>query len=111
ILIGIPHWTALLLPLVIIPFIFFIMGLSWILASLGVFLRDVSQFIGLITTALMFMSPIFYPMSAIPEQYRDFLLLNPLTQVIESARDVLYWGELPDPALLLSYWLVAMFFA
>ncbi|MGZ8069431.1 ABC transporter permease [Aeromonas salmonicida] len=111
ILIGTPHWTALMLPVVIIPFMFFIMGLSWILASLGVFLRDVSQFIGLITTALMFMSPIFYPMSSIPEKYRDFLLLNPLTQVIESARDVLYWNKLPDPILLLSYWLVAMLFA
>lgn len=55
---GVPHATALYLPLIILPFLF-IMGLSWALASLGVYLRDVSQFIGVITTVLMFLSPVF----------------------------------------------------
>lgn len=82
------------------------MGLSWALASLGVFLRDVSQFTGVVVTAMMFLSPIFYPASALPEAYRQILFLNPLTPVIEMTRDVLYWGRLPDMMLLGTYWLV-----
>jgi lipopolysaccharide transport system permease protein len=111
VLFGPPHITALALPLVILPFALFILGLGWILASLGVFLRDVSQFIGLVTTTLMFLSPIFYPASALPESYRHFLYLNPLTPVIEMTRDLLYWGKLPDPGLMAAYWLVTGVFA
>lgn len=94
---GAPHPTVLLLPLVIVPLIMFTMGLSWALAAIGVYLRDVSQVTGIITTTLLFMSPIFYPVSALPEKYRPFLLLNPLMPVIEQVRNVLVWGKLPDP--------------
>jgi len=81
----------------------FVMGLSWALASIGVFLRDVSQFISLLVTALMFMSPIFYPVSALPEEYRFLLYLNPLTNTIEMTREVFYWGKTPNfPLLALS---------
>jgi lipopolysaccharide transport system permease protein len=107
ILSGLPHATALLLPLIVLPFVLSIMGLSWALASLGVFLRDVSQFIGVAVTTLMFLSPIFYPASALPETYRHILHLNPLTPAIEMTRDVLYWGKLPDFTLLGIYWLAA----
>lgn len=104
ILVGIPHPTSLMLPLVILPFGLLILGLSWGLASLGVFLRDVSQFIGVIITTLMFLSPIFYPASALPETYRNLLYLNPLTPVIELTRDVMYWGKMPDLVLMMIYW-------
>jgi len=100
---GVPHLTVLLLPLVFLPFLLFVMGLTWGLASLGVYLRDVSQFTGLITTAMMFLSPIFYPVSALPEAYRHLLLFNPLTPVIEQAREVLYWGKVPDMTILSVY--------
>lgn len=105
---GIPHLTALYLPLVLLPICLFLMGLSWGLASLGVFLRDVSQFIGLLTTALMFLSPIFYPVTAFPEDYRYILYLNPLTTVVEQARDVLFWGKTPDFFMLAIYWGVTL---
>ena len=108
ILAGMPHVTVLLLPLVILPFALFIMGLSWALASLGVFLRDVSQFIGVVVTTLMFLSPIFYPVSVLPEAYQHILYLNPLTSAIEMTRDVLYWGKLPDFQVLALYWLVTV---
>ena len=101
---GIPHVTVLYFPFILLPFILLVMGLSWMLASLGVFLRDVSQVIGIITSILMFLSPIFYPVSAIPEAYRHFLYFNPLTSVIEQSRAVLYWGKLPDFGLLAIYW-------
>lgn len=103
ILLGPPHLTILLFPLTLAPLVLFIMGVSWALASLGVFLRDVSQFIGIVTTVLMFMSPIFYPASAFPEEYRPILFLNPLSPAIEQARDVLFWGRIPDFTMLAQY--------
>lgn len=89
-------WTAALLPLVMLPLLPLIMGLSWLFASIGVFVRDIGQFIGMAMMVLMFMSPIFYPASALPESVRDYLFLNPLTFIIEQMRDVLIWGKLPD---------------
>lgn len=100
---GAPHVSVLLLPLVILPLLLLIMGLTWGLASLGVYLRDVSQFIGVLTTVLMFLSPVFYPASALPEQYRQLLMINPLTPAIEQARDVLFWGRVPDITVLSVY--------
>jgi lipopolysaccharide transport system permease protein len=108
---GVPHLTALYLPLILLPLIFFIMGLSWALASLGVYLRDAAQFVGIVTSTLMFLSPIFYPVTAIPERYRGLLYLNPMTPVIEQTRDVLYWGKAPDFALLGIYLIVTVFVA
>jgi lipopolysaccharide transport system permease protein len=105
-LFGMPHFTLLYMPLVALPLCLFILGLSWVLASLSVFLRDVSQFIGAATTVLMFLSPIFYPASALPEAYRVLIYWNPLTPAIEMVRDVLYWGKAPNIALLGVYWLV-----
>jgi len=103
---GVPHVTVLYLPLVMVPFTFFIIGLNWFLASLGVYLRDISQFIGVITMSMMFLSPIFYPPAALPEAYRHWLYLNPLTPAIEQVRDVLFWGKPPDFKVLGRYWLI-----
>jgi len=97
---GIPHPTVLFLPLIAVPLVLFVQGLSWALAALGVYLRDVSQFTSILTSILMFLSPIFYPLSAIPEAFRPFLLLNPLAPIIEQARDVLFFGKTPNWALL-----------
>ena len=94
---GTPHLTVLLAPLVIIPLLFFILGISWGLAAFGVFIRDISQFVGILITILMFLSPIFYPIKAIPERYRFFIQLNPISPTIEQMRQVLYWGEMPSP--------------
>jgi len=88
--------TVLLLPIVMTPVLLMTMAGGWFLASLGVYLRDVSQIVGILSTALMFLSPIFYPLSALPEPYRTFLRWNPLTLAIEQVRDVLVWGRVPD---------------
>ena len=90
---GLPKPEIFLLLAVLIPLMFLIIGLSWGLASLGVYLRDVSQVVGVLTTVLMFMSPIFYPISALPEQYRALMHLNPLTFSVEQASDVMIWGK------------------
>lgn len=105
---GMPHLTVLYLPLVLLPFCLLLLGLSWALASLGVFLRDLSHVIGVITTVLMFLTPIFYPVTAFPQDYRFLLYLNPITTVIEQARNVLFWGQAPDFILLGVYSLVTL---
>lgn len=96
-------WTVCLLPIVLAPFLLLIMGLSWLLASVGVFVRDVGQVVGMAMTVLLFMSPIFYPAAALPEAVRGWLFLNPLTFIIEQSRDVLIWGRTPDWAGLALY--------
>jgi lipopolysaccharide transport system permease protein len=110
-LFGVPHWHVLLLPLVLVPLVLFVMGLSWALASLGVYLRDVGQIIGVLITVLMFLTPIFYPASALPAAYQPLIFMNPLTAPIEMARDLMYWGQLPSLSLLAMYAAGALGFA
>lgn len=93
---GVPPVTVLLFPLVVLPVLLLLLGLSWALASLGVFLRDVSQVIGILTMAMLFLAPVFYPVTALPEEFRPMLYWNPLTGPIEEMRAVLFWGRLPD---------------
>lgn len=93
---GIPHWTIIFAPLILLPLVLVILGLAWMLASLGVFLRDVGQSIAIVMTVLTFLSPIFYPVTAVPLRFRQIILANPLTFIIEQAREVLIWGRLPD---------------
>lgn len=108
---GIPPATFGLLFILLFPFMLMVLGLGWFLASLGVYLRDVAQVIGLITSALMFMSPIFYPVTALPEDFRWLLQLNPLTFVIEQARMVMIWGGGMNWTSLALYTLLASMIA
>ena len=90
------HWTAVFIPLVLLPLVILTLGLAWMLASLGVFIRDIGQTIGIITTAMLVMAPVFFPLSAMPEKYHPFIMANPLTFIIEQAREVLIFGHLPN---------------
>ena len=108
---GYMQWTAIFTPLVLLPLVILATGFAWMLASLGVFLRDVGQTIGIITTVLMFLSPVFYPVSAVPERFQSFILANPLTFIIEQAREVLIWGHLPNWLGLSAYTLAAILIA
>lgn len=94
--VGVPHITILLIPIVLLPLAMFTLGMSWFLASLGVYLRDVGQVVGLFVTILMFLSPIFYPASALPEKYQVIFRLNPVAVYIEEVRGLLIWGQLPE---------------
>lgn len=89
-------WTVVLFPLVLLPLVFCTMGLSWFLAALGMYIRDIGQVVGVFTTALMFLSPVIYPVSAVPEQFRTWIHLNPLTFIIEEGRNTLIFGRVPD---------------
>ncbi|MFC1681006.1 ABC transporter permease [Pseudomonadota bacterium] len=102
--------TVLLLPVVLFPIVVLALGVSWFLASLGVFLRDVNQVVGIFATMLLFLSPVFYPVSAVPERLQPFLYLNPLTLIIEELRNVMVFGNAPDLAALGVYLVVAYAF-
>ena len=104
---GFLHWTVIFTPLILLPLVILTLGISWMLAAIGVFLRDVSQTISLITTVLMFLSPVFYPVTAVPERFRPFIMANPLTFIIEQAREVVIWGHLPNWIGLGAYTLAA----
>lgn len=95
------------------PMLLLASGLAWMVAALTVFIRDLAQIIGLGLSALIFLAPIFYPFSQVPEAFRSWMLLNPLTMPTEAMRAALLGGaELPGTWLLL-YWAVALgiFFA
>lgn len=104
---GFINWTAIFLPMVLLPFALLILGISWFIASLGVFARDVGQAIGGITTLLMFLSPVFYPVTAVPKQLQNWILLNPVTFIIEQSRAVLFFGKIPDWSGLGLYFIFA----
>lgn len=94
--------AALALPLVLLPLLPLLLGLCWLFAALGVFLRDIAQIMGMAINLLLFLSPIFYSVSTIPDKARFWIYLNPLTPVIENVRLVLFIGDWPD----WSSWLV-----
>ena len=100
-LFGKVSWTMLLLPLPLIPLVLFTCGISMFVASLGVYLRDIQHIMGIVMQVLFFITPIFYPISAVPEKYRWPLQLNPLTTIIEESRKVFLYGQFPDWTFLL----------
>ena len=108
---GTLYSTVLLIPFVLLPFIVLLLGGAWMLASLGVFLRDIGQIAAVLTTILMFLSPVFYPLSAVPEQLHPLILANPLTFIIEQARAVLIFGKMPNWYGLGLYFVAAGVFA
>ena len=104
---GIPL-TALWLPLVWLPLLLGCLGLTWLLSALGVFLRDLGQVIGVVVSMLMFLSAVFYPLSALPPSWQPVLGLNPLVIVIEQTRRVAVEGQLPSLRYLVLGSLLAL---
>jgi lipopolysaccharide transport system permease protein len=89
-------FTLLYIFLFLIPLVFLTCGASWILASAGVFFRDVQPVLTAAITILMFMSAVFFPLKAVPEKWRVWIGLNPMVHLIEGARGAVIWGVTPD---------------
>ncbi len=104
---GVP-WTVVLLPVVALPLLALTLGVAWMLSSLGVFVRDVGQTTVLATSVLLFLSPIFFPINALPANFQVWMHLNPLTFIIEQVRAVLVWGQQPDWIGLVQYSIAAV---
>lgn len=105
------HGTMFLLPLVLLPFLFLVLGLSWSLAATGVYLRDIGQTINLAVTGLLFLSPVFFPLSALPERWQYIANFNPLSFPIEITRQLLILGILPDWMHFFIYFALSMLIA
>lgn len=99
---GIP-WQVLLLPVLLLPLLLLAVSVGWFFAALGVYVKDIAQMMPMLITVLMFLSPVFYPVEALPEAYQTWMYLNPLTPAIEVLRALLFHGQLPSVVGFLTY--------
>jgi len=104
------QWTAIFLPLILIPYLVLLLGMVLLISALGVYLRDLGQATGVFITLALFLTPVFYPITAVPERFRLYIYLNPLTFVVEQAREVVLFGHLPNWTLLGLYALGSLAF-
>jgi lipopolysaccharide transport system permease protein len=104
---GVLNWTLIYLPLVLLPIILLSVGIAWFLASLGVFLRDIAQVVGVGVQALLLLSPIMYPITLVPEYLRHLYFLNPISYVVEDMRRIVIWGYPPNWLYLLIGFLIS----
>lgn len=93
---GVPHLGVLFFPLILLPLALMTLGVTWFVASLGVYLRDVAQVISTLVPVLMFLSPVFYPLKSLPERFQAVVQLSPITVAVEQTRGLMYWGESMD---------------
>ncbi|MBQ7858099.1 MAG: ABC transporter permease, partial [Oscillospiraceae bacterium] len=90
------YWTALLFPLVILQLYLFSVGLGLFLAQANVFFRDIQYIYNAVTTAWMYLTPIFYPLDALPDGLVWFIKhCNPMYFYVGQFRDLIYYGNLP----------------
>jgi lipopolysaccharide transport system permease protein len=89
-------WTVVFLPFILLPLAISSMGLGWFLSALGVYVRDIEQITGMLTTVLLFISAVFFPISALPKQYQIWIKINPLALIIEQGRNVMIFGHIPE---------------
>ncbi|MGX5730459.1 ABC transporter permease [Pseudoxanthomonas beigongshangi] len=104
-------WTLLLLPFVYLPLMILTLAVGWVISALGVYLRDISQFVGVLAAAMLFLSSAIVPVKSLPESYRWVFYANPLTFIIDQAREVAIWGRPPDWAMLGLYSLISALLA
>ncbi|WP_321491620.1 ABC transporter permease [uncultured Desulfobacter sp.] len=101
-------WTLIFLPIVWLPVGLFALGWSYVIASLGVFIRDIGSITGVAVSMLFFLSPIFYPLSAVPESLKIYCRLNPIAVFVQDARRVVLWGQMPDWPWLCGYFFISL---
>lgn len=110
-LVGVPAPTALLFPLVLACLFPILLGLGWLLSAAGVVVRDIGQFTTMVSHALLFLTPIFYSIDAVPPLLHGLLLINPLTFLVEELRLVLIHGKVPLLRAMAVYFLLSTLFA
>lgn len=93
---GTVSWTIIYVPLILVPLSLITLGISWFLASLGVFIRDIGYAIGVVIQILFYVTPVFYPINAVPKAFQGIMRLNPLSVIVEDFRRAIMWGMQPD---------------
>jgi len=106
-----PSLNALYAPLIILEMSPMLLGLAWLVSALGVYLRDIAQFVGIVASMMLFLSPIFFPTSSIPKAMRAMIDFNPLVTPMEQLRAVTVQHGSPDFSLLGQHFLLSMVFA
>jgi lipopolysaccharide transport system permease protein len=109
--IGAPKLSALLFPLIFICLAPVLLGMGLLLSAMGVFVRDINHFSGMVNHTLLFLTPIFYSIEAAPPLLQKLLLLNPLTFLVEQFRLILFYGQVPALKGLVLYFALASLFA
>ena len=110
-LVGVPKPSALLFPVIFVCFFPLLLGIGWLLSALGVVVRDIGQLTTMLSHALLFLTPIFYSIDAVPPLLQGVLMMNPLTFVVEQLRLVLFFGQAPPVTGLAVYFLLSSLFA
>lgn len=90
------HWTIMFVPIIILPLLFFTIGISFFVSALSVFVRDMQYVASIVLQVLFFMTPVFYPVENVPERFRIILEFNPLSNMLMQGRQVMLFGEIPD---------------
>ena len=94
------HATYLFLPLILAPFLLGVLALTWLLSAFAVYLRDIGQLMNFATSALMFLSAIFYPISSLPAAWQPWIGANPIAVAVEQFRSVIISGNQPSHAFI-----------
>jgi lipopolysaccharide transport system permease protein len=89
-------WTVLLMPLIFIPFMAFLIGMSWFLCAIGAFTRDAGYFMINVVPLFMFATPVFYPHTSLPPPFDFWIYANALTGYVEVMRDIVLLGKVPS---------------
>lgn len=97
---GAIAWTIIYLPLIVLPLLIAGLGISWFLSALTVYIRDIPHVVSLATTVLLFLSAVFFPISALPEKYQFYLRLNPVAVIVNESRNALIFSKPPDWLML-----------
>jgi lipopolysaccharide transport system permease protein len=104
-IVGRANSALLLYPLAAVPFYLFLLGASFALSAVGIFLRDTREFIQMYVLIGLYVAPIFYFMDWVPERLRLFIYLNPITMYVEMFHDAAYYGGIRS----WTVWLAALF--
>lgn len=107
-LLGTFAWTSLLIPVVFLPLLIMAAGLGLAFSALGAYFRDLAQILPVVTQALMFLSPVLYPIENVPKEYHWILYINPLTLVVEQLRKLVIQGEIFDVLAVTQYFAISV---
>ena len=111
IFVGIPHIEIILFPIILLPYCIFLVALIWVISAIGVYFRDISQIVNILIMSSMFLTPIFYKVSMIPESFRSYIFVNPITTPVEMFRNLFLYGQLPNLTSYFIFFTLSFIFA
>ncbi len=103
--------TLLWLPVVLLPLLLMALGISWLLSATTVYIRDVGQVVGIVSTVFLFISPVFYPVDRLPGIWQKLIYLNPISFIVDQVRQIAIYGGQPNWTGLIIYSLIALLIA